>query len=172
MSKSSVVMSWKEGVRYAEAWVRANRDTLERAAIVGSVLRQKDECHDVDLLVIPKPGCTLVEPDPPINVFTTSLECWQPALMQYAPSAGSTIGARAAAKARGYRLSQYGLFLGQSQTCISRDAREIYGIVGATMSRWVVRSLAGEGVLVLEATAHPVGGYANSAWLAAGLGVQ
>jgi DNA polymerase/3'-5' exonuclease PolX len=152
MSKGSA-FRWEYGKQLAREWVAAHDSEIERAAIVGSVLREAEECHDVDILVIPKTGMTIVEADPPINIFITTHDAWEPALMQYAPSAGSTIGTRARAKEAGYKLNQYGLFSGTpvmwstKDQLVSVSARRIVQLINSTLSQWVDKSLNGKGIL-------------------------
>lgn len=131
----------------ARDFVRVHRDEIIRASVVGSVFRQSHQCHDVDILIIPRLEVT-IRSEPPINIFMTTEEEWQTALMQYAPSAGSTIGARAAAKSHGYKLSQHGLYDRDTNELITRDAHTIYEMIGTTKSQWVEKSLRGEGNLI------------------------
>lgn len=145
MSTTGVELTWDEAMRLAHRYVRAHEGEFERAAVVGSVLRRKPMVHDVDLLVIPAPGVTFQKPEKPLNVFVTTHECWEPALMQYGPAVESVIGQRSRAKALGFTLSQYGLRRGPD--FVSRDAEEICGLIGATVSEWVLRSLDGDLVL-------------------------
>lgn len=144
MSKGAA-FRWEYGEQLAREWAVAHDNEIERAAIVGSVLRKAEECHDVDILVIPKTGMTIIEADPPINIFITTRDAWEPALMQYAPSVGSTIGTRARAKEAGYKLNQYGLF--HKEQLVTLSARRIVQVINATLSQWVDKSLNGKGFL-------------------------
>jgi len=144
MSKTNFNFNWTYGLKLAEKWVEDHAIQIQRAAVVGSVLRQEEECHDVDLLVIPKIGQTIMEAELPINLFITDRDSWETAVMQYAPAVGSTIGTRKKAKDMGYKLNQYGLFRKDDKYPISRSANKICQTIGATISRWVVASLSGE----------------------------
>lgn len=128
----------------ARAFVKAHGAVIERVAIVGSILRNHDVVHDVDLLVVLKPGAEL-QSAPPVNVFTTTREAWEVAVLQYAPGL-VTIGLRAKAKAAGFKLNHVGLWRGDE--LVSQCAAKICALVKAPVPAPVERSLSGELVLV------------------------
>lgn len=146
MSKSDTKIEWAEAMNCAEQFVVTYLPLLERVAVMGSTFRRKAQVHDVDLLVTPLPGVMLPKFEKPLNVFVTTSESWETAVMQYAPDVESVIGTRYRAKIRGFKLNQYGLFVGSEKnwTLVSRSAQEIYQLVGMSMSQWVKKSLAGE----------------------------
>ena len=138
------MMSRHDALAAGRAWVEAHADQLERAAIVGSVLRDHPTCKDVDVLAVPKAGVKPVAL-PPVNLFLTTHEGWEASVLQYAPGM-ATIGIRAKAKAKGYRLNQYGLYRGEM--LVASGADEICRLAGVPLPVPVRRSLAGELVLI------------------------
>lgn len=135
-------MASGEEIPLAEAKQIA-KDALEilseetiKGTVVGSLARNHPTVHDIDLLVIPKPGSELEEDSAAyaralsnefgvhIDIFLTTLESWESSLVHWVIGK-SIIPLKAHARRMGLHLNRYGLF-DHAERPITRTIRGIY----------------------------------------------
>jgi len=138
-------ISYEEGIRLGHEYIASIASDIIRGAIIGSLLRKHDYVHDIDILAILDEGCEIPKPQKPINLFLTTKACWEAALLQYAVGL-SVMAIRSNAKKRGYKLNQYGLFVGDTLRALT--VKDICDLLEIPIPEPIVRSLSGEFVIV------------------------
>jgi len=134
-------ISYEEGIKLGKEYLASIEPSIIRGAIIGSLLRKHDFVHDIDILAILDEGYEIPKPNKPINLFLTTVECWEAALLQYAVGL-SVMAMRSNAKKRGYKLNQYGLF--KEDVLLALTAKDICTLLEIPIPEPIVRSLSGE----------------------------
>jgi DNA polymerase/3'-5' exonuclease PolX len=140
-------ISYEEGIRLGADYLVSIQSGILRGAIIGSLLRNHDYVHDIDILVIQHEGIELPKPAKPINLFRCTKETWESHLMHYAVGL-AVMAIRSNAKKRGYKLNQYGLFEGD--VLKAQKAQDICFMLDIPIPDSVLKSLSGELVIVSE----------------------
>lgn len=105
---------------------------LGRMEICGSVRRRVPEVHDIDILAVneERKGTIVrlaTHSGIPVDIYYTSEESWGAFQLFLTGSGEYNIMMRAKAKAKGFKLSQYGLFKRDTNELIaSKTEEEIY----------------------------------------------
>lgn len=100
---------------------------------VGSIIRGKKPGHDIDVLVV-VPGTELYKikrihiDNVPVDIILTSPDIYQTVKMWWGSGKKYITALASIAKAKGYKLSPYGLF--KDGILITRDEHEIHHILG------------------------------------------
>jgi DNA polymerase (family 10) len=113
--------------------IRTNMGSgIGRMEVCGSIARRVPEVHDIDILAVSEEMkgtlARLTTPEGiPVDVYYTSEESWGAFQMFLTGSAAYNVMMRAKAKAKGFKLSQYGLFNRETGELVaSKTEQEIY----------------------------------------------
>lgn len=138
MSTKSNGRTWKIGVAEQVAidfmhHIRTNMGSgIGRMEVCGSIARKVPFVHDIDILAVNEEMngtiARLSTPSGiPVDVYYTSEESWGAFQMFLTGSAAYNIMMRAKAKAKGFKLSQYGLYNRETGELVaSKTEQEIY----------------------------------------------
>jgi DNA polymerase (family 10) len=130
------------------SWIRPYSKRIE---IVGSIRRKEKNPVDIDIVVIPKDRQKIEEvlekhgrkklggekkiyfriDDVEVEIYYTTPDEWGAALLAYSSRFGAGIGLRVVARAKGFKLSQHGLFSRKTGRRVAgRTEQEIYHALG------------------------------------------
>ena len=128
------------------SWIKSY---CRRIEIVGSIRRKEKNPVDIDIVLIPKDRIKIEKilekhgkkilggekkayfkiEGVEVEIYYTIPEEWGAALLAYSSKVGSGIGLRVIARAKGFKLSQHGLFKGNKRIA-GRTEEEIYHALG------------------------------------------
>lgn len=120
----------------------------DRILLCGSARRQKKTCGDLDIVFIDrddavkswlvdnfgtkkngKPQTTCLIDGVQVEFYEASPETWGTSLLMWTGSAYNNVRLRRAAKARGLKLSQHGLFDGSVNLAAGKNEQEIFELL-------------------------------------------
>lgn len=121
----------------------------KRAEVVGSIRRKEKNPVDIDIVLIPKNREKLEEfmkkkgrflqggekksrfrvEGVNVELYYTTPESWGATLLAYSSRFGAGIGLRVVARAKGFKLNQYGLFK-KGKMVAGKTEQEIYHALG------------------------------------------
>jgi DNA polymerase/3'-5' exonuclease PolX len=135
-------------IKKAKKFVEDFDDVLIKANLVGSLVRDAKKhfyVGDIDILIISKHN---IYHGPPLNLFYTTEEQWEAAIL-YLSMGMSVIQWNWAAIHRKLKFTRHGLFTRKRiPQLVSTSAEEICEILGQPMPRWTYQVLyKGEGRL-------------------------
>lgn len=131
----------EEALKIAKSVIKDISPYVLWATPVGSLIRWPDDptrqhkfVHDIDILVVPRPGLEDLKLKKPewknVNFFLATKETVEPTLIHWGLGK-AIIHLKREAKKRGFKLTRYGLMLDDGT--VVRDARKIFKLLGREM---------------------------------------
>lgn len=136
-------------IQLAKQLMKDLKPYCKKIEIVGSIRRNEKNPKDIDFVIIPKNKEKIKEilgkrgkflqggekkvyfkiQRVEVEIYFTNFKSWGATLLAYSSRRGASIGLRIIARAKGYKLNQYGLFK-KGKYIAGRTEREIYKSLG------------------------------------------